>query len=117
MAEVDMPRKWEFITEWCQKHGYDELADIAYEIDQLLVQLYDRKVTDEWIEVYSEAGFAYIDSLLNLLFDVVTESDYCVACFESYDCSDCLFGLADGDKIFSEFCKLLASIMRDDYTS
>ena len=111
MVEESVPRKWEFITEWCQKYGYDKLADIAYEIDQLLIQLYAETITDEWSEEYNLGNIDYLlytNDKNELFTTVVNRSDYCVACENSYDgCNDCLFRQAGGVRSYYKFISLL----------
>ena len=130
-------RKWEWITEACLALGFEGAGEIAYEIDQIILQLYGDKHTDTWLQRFKslptpnklreirDAFFKYelpvtLDDadFAEFIKDIANDAWSCIACVESGDfknCSKCLFAKINGkckddESLFSEFLERLREV-------
>ena len=121
-------RKWEFITFLCQKAGFEKSAEIAYEIDQILLQLYEKEHTERWIKEYNKIQKVFNTHKNNkpklhyLCKCIAYQTKYCVACEEHrirlggkhsiIRCNECYFAnlagkCRDEDSLFKQFIKTI----------
>jgi len=86
-----MKTKWEWIEDACRELNNEEAADIAKEINKILVRIYGRKHTEDWRELYK---LLKTKKRVDMLEIVAVASDVfsCIACKEDRICETCRFG-------------------------
>lgn len=108
-----MIRKWEWVREYCTLHGYEKSAEIADQIDRVLCCLYGDVDTDGWVGYLNRAGDGIVEtgeimlSNVEVMNNIVRESDFCIACRCEEGCRTCRFGELVGicgpGSLFAEF--------------
>ena len=81
-----MLRKWEYIAKRCDEEDKHEAAEIARQIDDVLVELYPNTLsTPCWEEEYK-----MLESVGTV--GIAIKSKHCVACYIENSCYECKFG-------------------------
>ncbi len=111
-----IPRKWEYIADWCKQNNETELEKIAQQIDSVLYDLYGNKHTPMWRAVYTMIRDKTKDTDVNpiLIYNLAASPSTCTACIvHSFDCEECYFGMKCGickqsNSKFVEFMRLFS---------
>lgn len=103
-----MIRKWELITWILQKKGLDSLVDLAYRIDQVLLQLYPDHYTYRWVEFVENRPDYRLIKMFSEYYKfrgLMTAGEHCVACQEHHmGCQECDFGVVQGGYCCEDMC-------------
>ena len=106
--------KWEWIALRCEELGLSDAAEIAWEIDEHLSNIYGEVVTKAWVRDLDDIcrRFQEAEDKVAILYEVAVNAQYCVACEIDKDCDTCKFGESCGvcdedDSLFGRFMSSL----------
>lgn len=108
-----MKRKWEWLRDYCMENELIEAAELADKIDRVLCYLYTEEHTPAWIYFIQYEDKTKHWDYEEVLYEIVGNPDYCIACAGVDDCSACKFSIAigtcgEGD-LFREFVNMFNS--------
>ena len=85
--------KWTWLRDKCIKLGYNNSANLAQEIEDVLHRLYGVTDTKAWMKVEEDAIEEHFE---RDPFIIIENSQFCCACEETLrsriGCRECLFG-------------------------
>jgi len=110
-----MKRKWEYIAEQCAELGYEEAEELAWEIDEKLLDIYGDKHSGAWRKLWNdktmegELVYRRMDGKLRAIAD---STIFCIACQVESNCITCKFKkvaghcMVDDESLFRRFIKI-----------